>query len=78
MFMPVVPGTSVTSGGETRGGYLADVNGDGLLDYIYNQTPNSQLAGYCLALGTGAGWEVKFRCWRAYDKGLFYGDCAKQ
>lgn len=78
MFMPVVPGTSITSGGGVRGGYFADVNGDGLLDYMYNESPNNNSMGYCLALGTGAGWEVKFRCWRIYDKGMFYGDCAKQ
>lgn len=57
-----------------------DVNGDGLLDYLFTDranTPPFKTYQDCLYLNTGAGWEPAYRCYyNSNISNLYYGDCA--
>ena len=77
--------TTLTSGMKDQ---FLDINGDGLLDYIYflkmyqGVTVNSNLEGSCIILNNGNGWDIAYKCVAlgpVVDDGykpLFYGDCA--
>lgn len=69
-----------------------DINGDGLIDHIYQVAMDSAfygtngLAAYytgidsCVMLNTGSGWEIAYRCKSIMDMDtyspIYYGDCA--
>lgn len=56
-----------------------DINGDGILDFIYVNNSNPTQAHYaCVLLGNGNGLDVSYRCQGTYASGqwTFYGDCA--
>ena len=64
---------------------MSDINGDGLLDFIYsnhyNESNNSQEAQIrdCVMLNNGRGFEIVYRCVATKNStaGMtFYGDCA--
>lgn len=67
---------------------MTDVNGDGLVDYIYRHSYASNVSGIrfnsgesCVLLNNGSGWDVAFRCFIGWDstssQPLFMGDCAQ-
>lgn len=67
MFMPYI---NLTGGGAQ----LTDLNGDGLIDYLYVTHQGDQ---FCLYLNTGTGWTPTFRCYIERTNPIrFYGDCA--
>jgi hypothetical protein len=53
-----------------------DLNGDGLVDYIYSYRSQNQVPASrdCVNLNTGTGWENVYRC--AKSGATYYGDCA--
>jgi hypothetical protein len=69
-----------------RNHQFVDVNGDGLQDYVVSHldgrhpqnTSQYPPKAYCVALNTGIGWEVAFRCVIKYSgvNVTYYGDCA--
>ena len=58
------------------GGHFVDVNGDGLVDYVY--TNNIGGVSGCVYLNTGDGWERVFKCKGSSSSGTwtYRGDCA--
>ena len=73
------------SGNDTREtSTFLDVNGDGLVDYLYS----SWLSGFggsrylsgCVMLNNGAGWDPAYRCYMGRPDNVtpwtFWGDCA--
>ncbi len=62
-----------------------DINGDGLLDYMYFKTYSDSYGRYnnhfaCLMLNNGHGWDIGHRCVASFDSAAgqmkYRGDCA--
>lgn len=53
-----------------------DINGDGLVDFIYHGTGGSRNS--CVLLNNGHGWDEVYTCRMQFINGawIFYGDCA--
>ena len=71
-------------GGKRREQFL-DLNGDGVLDYLYAHKYNNSaysIAEECVYLGTGSGWNKAYEC-RSQERRYssepvtYYGDCAQ-
>jgi hypothetical protein len=67
---------------------MTDLNGDGLVDYIYRHSYAYTYGGArvnagesCVLLNNGNGWDVAFKCYAGWDSAnslpLFKGDCAQ-
>lgn len=56
---------------------FVDLNGDGLVDFIYSHHWSSGRYS-CVALNNGSGWDIVHNCRMTYSSGIwtFYGDCA--
>ena len=62
---------------------FSDINGDGLVDFLYLFRPATHgggpqnVRGYCVALNNGTGWDVVYQCvHKGYSSTTYYGDCA--
>lgn len=61
-----------------------DLNGDGLLDFLYylkyRESTHSLNNSYeCVLLNNGQGWDIAYRCvgvWSSGNGFKYYGDCA--
>jgi len=53
-----------------------DINGDGLPDYVkvHRDRVGSMLD--CVYLSNGQGWDLAYKCYKAYSSDTYYGDCA--
>jgi len=64
--------------------FFLNMNNDNLLDYIYankTQWDRTQQIEECVALNTGSGWNISYRCVVRRDAGndpTYYGDCAAE
>lgn len=59
--------------------HFIDVNGDGLVDYLYSFHGSAIGEGGigikdCVALNTGTGWNIAYKC--VQEGNDYYGDCA--
>lgn len=59
------------------GEHFYDVNGDGLVDYVYSNRGGTAISS-CVYLNTGKGWERVFKCYASYSSSIwtYKGDCA--
>lgn len=65
------------SGSAILGSQFVDINGDGLLDYLFSQWPNNSTILGVIFLNNGSNnFTVGYKC--AYYAPNWYGDCAQQ
>ena len=57
--------------------YSGDINGDGLVDFMYS-FPGNPSGTACTWMNNGAGWDLVYKCQTNYyaQEWTFYGDCA--
>ncbi len=73
---------------DPRREWMIDINGDGLLDYVYvyRSSGTRRVVRECVYINNGKGWDPVYRCHGSvgYNQnqrryvGYYYGDCASE